>query len=589
MTDDKKIAAQGARTLDKQATSRRWLSDTRARQLDDAVTAKLAGITGGLPPARIVEAYVDWLLNLATSPGRQLQILETLLRGEGELLAGVFRRLPPPDEPRFATPGWQRKPFSLLAQLAAKTAALADLATAPLPGMDRHNADLVRFYTRQIVEALSPANFPLSNPDVLAATRAQRGRNLLRGARHAAGDVWKTLRGQKTPPSARYRVGETVAATPGKVIFRNELIELIQYMPTTDTVYTEPVLIVPAWIMKYYILDLSPQNSMIKWLVAQGHTVFTISWKNPDPEDRELTMEDYRQLGVLDALAVVNAVLPRRKVHAVGYCVGGTLLSITAAAMARDGDERLKTVTMFAAQTDFEEAGELKLFIDEMTLHWLDRQMAKKGVLESSQMGVAFNLLRPRDLIWSPIIANYFLGERADGFDIMAWNADGTRMPHRMHTDYLRQLYLENRLAQGKYRLGGKTVSLGDLRLPLFAVGTVTDHVAPWKSVYKIRNLKRLGETCFVLTTGGHNAGIVSEPGRARRTYRIGRWDENTAYASADEWAEHAESCEGSWWPAWQAWLVEHSGRRVAAPAMGNGAKGYSVLGDAPGAYVMQR
>ncbi len=567
----------------------RWLSDEFANKIDDAVTSRIAGLTGGLPPARILEAYFDWLLNLATAPGRQLQILEALLRSRGELLIALFGKIQPPSEPRFAAPGWQRKPFAWLAQAAAKRDALIDIATAPLPGMDRHNAELVRFYSRLFAEMLSPANFPLTNPEVLAATREQRGRNVLRGAKNAAVDVWLQIRRKPVPPSRRFIVGETVAATPGKVVYSNELIELIQYLPTTKMVHPEPVLIVPAWIMKYYILDLSPQNSLVRWLVGQGHTVFMISWKNPGSEDRHLTMEDYRQLGVLAALDAVNAIVPRRKVHAVGYCVGGTLLSIAAAAMARDGDERVKSVTMFAAQTDFEDAGELKLFIDEMTLHWLDRQMSKKGVLESKQMGVAFSLLRSRDLIWSPIVANYWLGERSDSFDIMAWNADGTRMPHRMHTDYLRDLYLENRLAQGKYRIGGKFVSLGDVRVPLFVVSTVTDHVAPWKSVYKIRNLKRLGETTFVLTTGGHNAGIVSEPGRARRSYRIGSWDQDASFQSAEEWAASADSHEGSWWPAWQIWLAGHSGKKVAPPQIGNAAKNYSVLGNAPGAYVLQR
>lgn len=566
----------------------RWISDGLARRLDDAFTTLAGTATGGLPAPRVVQAYLDWAMNLALSPGRQLQICERFLGSCRALAAGLSGEIPASDDPRFADAAWKHKPFSWLALATREREAFWDMACAPLPGMNRHNAELVRFYTQQILEFLSPTNFPLFNPQILAATRAEHGRNLLRGAQNVLQDGLAAIR--KQPAAAQFRVGDNLAVTPGKVIHRNALMELIQYTPSTESVYPEPVLIVPAWIMKYYILDLSARNSLVRWLVAQGHTVFMISWKNPGRDDSQLSMDDYRRLGVLEALQAVSAVVPRRKIHAVGYCVGGTLLAITLAAMARAGDARLKTATLFAAQTDFEDAGELKLFIDEMSLYWLDRQMARKGYLETAQMGGAFGLLRARSLIWSRIIREYWLGERDDGLDIMAWNADGTRMPRRMHSDYLHDLYLENRLAQGKYHIGGQAISLGDVNLPMFVVGTTTDHVAPWKSVYKIRNLKRLGETTFALTNGGHNAGIVSEPGRPRRQYQLGSWSADTPYQSPDEWLQAAKMHEGSWWPAWQAWLAEHSGkRRVAPPAIGNAHKGYEVLGDAPGTYVFQR
>ncbi|MGQ0619745.1 MAG: PHA/PHB synthase family protein [Panacagrimonas sp.] len=567
-----------------------WLSEERARKLDRSITALSGSATGGLPTPRFMLAYMDWLMNLSLSPGRQLELMEYLARSQLELLASLVGKVPDTSDPRFSAPGWKRKPFSWLAQAALKREAFWSLATATLPGMDRHNAELVKFYTLQLVEALSPVNHPLTNPEILRATREQRGRNLLRGARNFIGDTWKSARNKPAAPSTKFRVGETVAATPGKIIHRNALMELIQYAPTTDTVYAEPVLIFPAWIMKYYILDLSQQNSLVRWLVAQGHTVFMVSWKNPDKTDRDLTMNDYLRLGVYEALDAVSTVLPKRRIHTVGYCVGGTLLAIANAALARENDQRIKTATLFAAQTDFEDAGELRLFIDEMALHWLDQQMAKKGFLETSRMGGAFGMLRARDLIWSNIVRRYWLGlSDEEGMDIMAWNADGTRMPHRMHSDYLRQLYLENQFAQGKYRIGGKNVSMGDVQVPMFVVGTVTDHVAPWKSVYKIRNLKRLGETTFALTTGGHNAGIVSEPGRARRKYQLGSWDQDAPYQSPDEWAASAESFDGSWWPAWQKWLAEHSAdQQITPPEIGQ-AKTYSVLGEAPGTYVLQR
>src|SRR5581483_233215 len=301
-------------------------------------------------------------------------------------------------------------------------------------------------------------------------------------------------------------------------------------------------------------------------------------------------MDDYRSLGVLEALEAIRAVLPRRKVHAVGYCVGGTLLSISAAAMARDGDHRLKSITLFAAQTDFADPGELGLFINESTLHWLDAQMARRGYLTAGQMAGAFSALRAHDLVWAPLLRRYCMGENGKGIDIMAWNADTTRMPYRMHSDYLRQLYLRNELAQGKYRIGGGAVSVGDIRVPMFVVGTVTDHVAPWHSVYKIRKLRKLGETTFVLTNGGHNAGIVSEPGRPRRSYRIDTWDENRPYQSPQDWEAKAPLQEGSWWPAWGGWLAaQQPAKRVAPPAMGAAEQGYAPLCDAPGTYIHQR
>jgi polyhydroxyalkanoate synthase len=348
------------------------------------------------------------------------------------------------------------------------------------------------------------------------------------------------------------------------------------------------VLIVPAWIMKYYILDLSPHNSLVKYLVEHGHTVFVISWKNPGPADRDVSMADYRRLGIEDALAAVGRVVPDRRVHAVGYCLGGTLLAIAAAAMARNQNARLATMTLLASQTDFAEAGELGLFIDESEVTLLENMMAEQGFLDPRQMSGAFQLLRSNDLIWSRRITEYLLGERPAMSDLMAWNADGTRLPSRMHSEYLRRLYLHNDLSAGRYQVDGRPIALRDIRVPLFAVGTVKDHVAPWRSVYKI-NLFTDSEVTFLLTSGGHNAGIVSDPGHTGRGYQVATRRHEEPYVDPETWARQAPRKEGSWWPEWQRWLEQHSGARVAPPEMGNAAAGYPVLDEAPGRYVHQK
>jgi polyhydroxyalkanoate synthase subunit PhaC len=413
------------------------------------------------------------------------------------------------------------------------------------------------------------------------------GTNLLRGAFNCIDD-WDRALGNKRPVGAeQFQVGRDVAITPGSVVFRNRLIELIQYAPATATVRPEPVLIVPAWIEKYYILDLSPANSLVKYLTGQGHTVFMISWKNPGPEDRDLSLEDYRMSGVMAALDAVTTIVPDRKVHAVGYCIGGTMLAIAAAAMARDGDLRLGSTSFLAAQTDFTEAGELMLFIDESQLAFLEDVMWEQGFLDSRQMAGAFQLLRSNDLVWSRAMRTYLLGEREPMTDLMAWNVDATRMPYRMHTDYLRSMFLDNDLAEGRFKAGGRPVALKDIGTPLFAVGTERDHVAPWHSVYKFHLLTDT-EVTFLLTSGGHNAGIVSEPGHPGRRYRVATKQSDHAYVDPDVWAADTPVHEGSWWPEWTAWLARHSGAPVPPPPMGAAGAGYAPIGAAPGTYVLQ-
>jgi polyhydroxyalkanoate synthase len=342
------------------------------------------------------------------------------------------------------------------------------------------------------------------------------------------------------------------------------------------------VLVVPAWIMKYYILDLSPGNSLVRHLVAQGFTVFMVSWANPGPESRDLGLEDYRALGVMAAIDAVAAAMPGRGIHAIGYCLGGTLLAIVAATMARDGDARLRSVALLAAQVDFSEAGELMLFVNESQLTFLEDLMWEQGFLDARQMAGAFQMLRSSDLVWSRGVRHYLMGERGAMTDLMAWNADATRMPYRMHTEYLRQLFLDNDLAEGRYRCAGRPVALSDIRLPVFAVGTRRDHVAPWRSVHKIHLLADADVT-FVLADGGHNAGIVAPPGQAEVGYNVLARPAHAPYADPDTWLAEAPRREGSWWGELVGWLAARSGRPVAPPRLAS-----PGLGDAPGTHVLQ-
>lgn len=571
---------------------------TDVPSIDRLVHAWQGRFTMGLSPAALTLAYFDWLLHLGNSPGKQTELLENAWRkGMGFWLYALHATVEPdtpafikplPQDKRFASPEWQRWPFNLMYQSFLMAEQWWHYATTNVQGVSHHHEDVVSFAARQLLDVFAPSNFPWTNPEVLRTTAEQSGTNLLRGAEHFWEDWEQTITEKKPESTAAFAVGKTVAITPGNVIYRNRLIELIQYTPTTETVYAEPVLIVPAWIMKYYILDLSPKNSLIKYLVDQGHTVFTISWRNPSSEDRDLGMEDYRTRGVMAALDAITAVMPGRKVHTVGYCLGGTLLAIVAAAMARDGDERLQSVTLFAAQTDFTEAGELTLFIDESQVSYLQDMMWEQGYLESTRMSGAFQMLRSNDLVWSRMINEYLLGKEPFMNDLMAWNADATRMPYRMHSEYLNSLFLRNDLAMGRYEVGGGPIALTDIRVPIFTVATVQDHVAPWHSVYKLHLLTDT-ELTFLLTSGGHNAGIVSEPGHPRRYYQMATQKDGDKYIPPNLWKVTMPVQEGSWWIAWEDWLAERSTGPVTPPPLGAPEQGYVPLYAAPGIYVLQQ
>ncbi|XSG81990.1 MAG: PHA/PHB synthase family protein [Methyloligella sp. ZOD6] len=569
------------------------------RALDRIANAWVARATGGVSPQALSLAFTDWAFHLTAAPGKQMEAVADGWKKAAQLAAFGAGSLydattkppvePAPGDNRFRRDGWTKNPYRFWAQGILLTEQWLNDVTRGVPGVSPHHENVVSFTLRQWLDVWSPSNLPWANPEVVNRTCATGGANLISGFRNWLEDVSRQVAGEPPAGVEQFQVGRDVAVTPGKVVYRNELIELIQYAPATETVAAEPVLIVPAWIMKYYILDLSPHNSLVRYLVGQGHTVFCISWRNVTAKDRDLSLEDYRRMGVMAALDAVTEIVPDRKVHAAGYCLGGTLLALAAGAMAGFRDERLATMTLFAAQTDFTEPGELELFIDDSQVSFLEAMMWDQGVLDSHQMAGTFQLLRSNDLIWSRMVHDYLMGERAPMIDLMAWNADATRMPFKMHSDYLRKLFLKNELATGEYIVDGRPVALQNIRVPVFGVGTERDHVAPWRSAYKIHYLVETDVT-FVLTSGGHNAGIVSEPGHPGRHYRIRRTEATEHVLSADEWGEAAAQEEGSWWPAWDSWLTAHSSPdRVAPPPMGAPERGYPPLEDAPGFYVLQR
>jgi len=541
---------------------------------------------------------LDWWEHLALAPGKQLDLAQLTVSGAVDNLAfaarSAFGSLGDPSEhalaqdERFRAPDWRHFPFNTYAHNFLSIERWWDAATMHVRGVSQRHDDMANFVARQILDTVAPSNFLATNPEVLARTRAESGANLVRGYANFITDLMREQTGATPRGTEAFKVAETVAITPGQVVLRTRLAEIIQYAPATERVRPEPVVIVPAWIMKYYILDLSPANSLVKFLTQQGFTVFIISWKNPGAEDRDVGFDDYRTEGVLPAIKAATAITGAEKVQAVGYCLGGTLLAIAAAAMGRDGDDRLASVSLLAAQVDFTEAGELMLFIDESQVTFLEDMMSERGYLDSRQMAGAFQMLRSNDLIWSRSIHDYLMGEQSFPIDIMAWNADATRMPYRMHSQYLRSLFLRNDLAEGRFKVGDRPVALPDIRVPLFVVSTERDHVAPWRSVFKLHLLTD-AEITFVLTNGGHNAGILSGPGHPGRHYRKSLRKPGEPYVDPDAWFAVHTLHQGSWWPAWSAWLAALSGEWVHAPLLGDAAAGFAALEDAPGSYVLRK
>jgi polyhydroxyalkanoate synthase len=544
-------------------------------QADRALDAMFASLTGGVSPIALALAYIDWASHLAAAPQRRIEITQDAMNGARQLFDfathcfspgrgpwGLIR--PQPQDRRFAKPDWEEPPFNLLAQAFLLTEQWWHNATTGVRGVAPPNEAIVEFSVRQMLDMFAPSNFVATNPRLQRKAFQSGGQNFVFGWQNWYCDLTQLLSSTRLANNEEFVVGKTVAASRGKVVYRNNLIELIQYYPSTGKVHPEPILIVPAWIMKYYILDLSPHNSLVKFLTDQGFAVFMISWRNPDPADRDIAFDDYRKLGVEAAVATIKDIIPGRGIHALGYCLGGTLLSIAAAKMGRDGP--LKAISLLAAQTDFTEAGELTLFINESQVAFLEDMVWERGVLDTTQMAGAFQLLRSNDLIWSRIAHDYLMGERAPPSDLMSWNADATRLPYRMHSEYLRKLFLHNDLAEGRYLVEGKPIALSDIHAPMFVVGTVWDHVAPWKSTYKI-HYQVDADVTFLLASGGHNAGIVAPPGEEGHFYQVKNKPEDAPYVGPDEWLKSAPRTEGSWWPEWTRWLAARSGAPLRAAA----------------------
>ncbi|MEJ8837307.1 PHA/PHB synthase family protein [Ramlibacter sp. AN1133] len=551
----------------------------RPDPLDLPLKTALVKMANGISPASVALAHVDWLTHLAVLPSKQAALSTSALIKAASWLNYVARSTwkpdtphcvePPPDDKRFTHAEWQLPPYNALAQAFLLTQQWWGEATTDIRGVSRHHEEVAAFTVRQWLDMLSPSNSPVLNPQVLRETARKGGMNFMHGFANWWRDALAVSAGGPPRGVEAFRPGEAVALTPGKVVHRNGLVELLQYEPTTAKVRKEPVLIVPSWIMKYYILDLTPQDSLVKYLVDQGHTVFIVSWRNPDAADRDIGLDDYLDAGVLDTVAAVQRLCPGTTIHAAGYCLGGTLLAMGAAVFGARKEHPLKTVNIIAGQVDFQDPGELGLFMDESQVAFLEDLMAESGYLDGRRMAGAFQLINSKDLVWSKLLHEYLMGAETPMNALRAWNADATRMPARMHGEYLRRLYMENQLADGEYRFRGLPISLRSIRVPMFVLGTERDHVSPWPSVFKVLRLAH-APARFVLTAGGHNVGVVNPANGSlanpKATYR---WADHSldeaAPADPQAWYATAQQERGSWWACWNAWLHHHGSGNVPA------------------------
>ncbi|HTW26903.1 MAG TPA: class I poly(R)-hydroxyalkanoic acid synthase [Acetobacteraceae bacterium] len=549
-----------------------------------------------LDPLNIGNAFMEMTARLMANPAKLMQAQLGFWQDYMMLWQSTARRMmgldsepviqADPKDRRFKDNAWQdNEVFDFIKQSYLLSARYVQDVVRQVDGLDPKTAQKVDFYARQFVDAMSPSNFVLTNPEVLRKTAETGGENLLKGLSNLLSDLERG-RGKLTirmTDLEAFKIGENIGVTPGKVVYQNDLMQLIQYTPTTEQVLKRPLLIIPPWINKFYILDLRPKNSFVRWAVSQGHTVFVISWVNPDEALADKGFDDYMDEGVMDALDAIERATGEREVNAIGYCLGGTLLATTLAWMAVKRDARIKAATFFVTMLDFQESGELGVFIDEEQLKGLEEKMQRRGYLEGSEMATTFNMLRANDLIWSFVVNNYLLGNEPFPFDLLYWNSDSTRMPARMHSFYLRKMYQENLLAQpGGIIVDGVPIDLSNISVPSYFISTREDHIAPWKSTYR-GMLMLHGPRRFVLAGSGHIAGIVNPPEGGK----YGHWINPELPSDPEAWLHDATEIAGSWWPDWQRWVTGLDKAMVAARQPGDSK--LPVIEDAPGSYVQVR
>jgi polyhydroxyalkanoate synthase len=547
---------------------------------------------GNPDPLNLGQAFFDMTARMIANPAKLMQAQFSLWQDYMALWQSTTRKMlgepsqpvvsPAPEDRRFKDSLWDENyVFDFIKQSYLLSARWLQATVHEVEGLDEKTARKVDFYTRQFVDAMAPSNFAMTNPEVLRETLETGGENLVKGLSNLLGDLERgkgRLQIRMTDMEA-FKVGENIAVTPGSVVYQNDLMQLLQYTPTTPTVAKAPLLIIPPWINKFYILDLREKNSFIKWAVGQGHTVFVVSWVNPDSELAEKTFDDYMAEGPLAALDAIEKATGERQVNAIGYCLGGTLLASTLAYMAAKDDRRVLSATFLTTMVDFEEAGELSVFIDEEQLAALEERMHERGYLDGADMATTFNMLRANDLIWSFVVNNYLMGKEPFPFDLLYWNSDSTRMPAKMHSFYLRQMYQENRLSRGKIKLLGSKIDLTKINIPVFILSTREDHIAPWRSTYIATQLYT-GPTTFCLAASGHIAGVVNPPAAGKYCH----WTNDKLPKKPDQWLETATQHSGSWWPRWDEWVKGYAGDQVPARAPGD--RELKIVEAAPGSYV---
>ena len=550
-------------------------------------------IAGMLDPFNVMGSFAEGAKQLASNPEKLMkanmdlwqQHLQLWQQATSKVLGVEATPVAETDkgDRRFKAKEWEENQvFDFIRQSYLITSRWLTDTMSDIDGLTEEEARKVKFHTEQLANALSPSNFMLTNPQVIKETVESGGQNLIRGMQNLQRDLEAgngQLKIMMADPDA-YEIGRNVATAPGKVVFQNDLVQLIQFEPTTDTVYRCPLLIFPPWINKYYILDLQPENSFIRWAVDRGYTVFVASWVNPDSSLAGKTMDDYLTEGILESIDAVEKATGEKEVTTIGYCIGGTLMGAALAYMAAKGDDRVKATTFFAAQMDFSEAGDLKVFIDEEQIRNLDEKMRETGYLDGDSMYSAFNLLRSNDLIWSFYVNNYLLGKDPLQFDLLYWNADTTRLPRALHTFYLREMYLKNNLAKpGGISLNGTPIDLGKVTTPIYLQSSREDHIAPYNSVFKAKNLFA-GPVRFLMAGSGHIAGVINPPAANKYNY----WMNEDQPDDVEEWIAGAESHPGSWWNDWHQWLKTHAGEMVPARQPGDG--GLTIIEDAPGTFA---